>query len=86
MPVAGAIRIAGKRYLTMSYRRRMDSFDIGYAVDFSPDNRLWEEAGDAVIQVSSEPAGDGFESVTIRLAEALDSQSTAFLRLRVTAP
>ena len=86
MPVAGAIRIAGNSYLTMSYRRRTNASDIGYAVDFSPDNRLWEEAGDAVIQVESEPAGAGFESVTVRLVEAFDSQPTAFLRLRVTTP
>lgn len=86
MPVAGAISIAGRRYLTISYRKRMNAPDIGYAVDVSPDNRAWEEAGNAIAQVSSEPDGEGFHSVTVRLLEALDSQPTAFLRLRVTAP
>ncbi len=86
MPAAGVVTIGGQRYLTMSYGRRMNAADIGYAVDFSLDNRVWEEAGDAIIEVSSEPAGDGVNSVTIRLVEAFGSTSTAFLRLRVTAP
>ena len=86
MPAAGVATIGGQRYLTMSYRRRINAADIGYAVDFSSDNSAWEEAGDAIIEVSSEPAGDGVNSVTVRLAEAIDSTPTTFLRLRVTAP
>jgi hypothetical protein len=86
MPTAEVVTIGGQRYLTMSYRRRMEATDIGYAVDFSLDNRVWEEAGDAIIEVSSAAGEDGFNSVTIRLAEALGSTPTAFLRLSVTAP
>jgi hypothetical protein len=86
MLAAGIVTIGGQRYFTMSYHRRMDATDIVYAVDFSPDNRAWEEAGNVIVEVSSEPAGDGVDSVTVRLAEALDNRSAAFLRLRVTAP
>ncbi|MED5586781.1 MAG: lamin tail domain-containing protein [Verrucomicrobiota bacterium] len=86
IPFAGIIEIAGNNYLTMTYRQRMDAPGIGYTVDYSPDKKAWEEAGGAIEQVASQPAGDGFNSVTVRLLDPLESQPTGFLRLRVTLP
>ena len=86
IPFAGIIEIAGNNYLTMTYRQRRDTPGISYAVDYSPDKKAWEEAGGAIVEVASQPAGDGFNAVTVRLRESLESQPNAFLRLRVTLP
>ena len=86
MPFAGIIEIAGNNYLTMTYRQRRDAPGTGYTIDVSPDKKSWEDAGDAIVQVARQAVGEGFESVTVRLLEPLETRSTSFLRLRVTMP
>lgn len=78
----------GKRYLTLSYRRRLDApGTLHYVVEISTNLADWNAAtGDQIETISTEPVDDGIaEQVKVRIHPAItDSTPPAkFVRLRV---
>lgn len=67
-------------YLTVKFRARTDSADLGYHVELSEDLSRW--AGGAVL-VSMEAQGDGTAVYLYRLPSPLPARKTSFVRVRI---
>ncbi len=97
MPQASLTLDANKQYLELTFRRLKggsgDASDgytsngIHYRVECSETlNGTWETGSD-LLQVVGEPVdnGDGTESVTVRIKQAISESPCAFMRLNVSA-
>ena len=79
----------GKRYLNLTYRKRLDAAANGltYSVQTSTDLINWTANGPDVEAVSTSPSGDGItELVTVRIKPPLeDADVKKFGQVRVTS-
>ncbi|MCB1226224.1 MAG: hypothetical protein KDK99_10470, partial [Verrucomicrobiales bacterium] len=75
----------GKRYLTVTYRRRIQAAGFRYFVETSETLQPpWNDTGSDVQEVSVLPNGDGVtESVTLRITPAVVDGLRKFVRVRV---
>jgi hypothetical protein len=77
----------GKRYLTLTYRRRIIPAGVAYAVETTSDLTTWTPNGPDIEPISISPAGDGLtELVTVRIKPPLEDEGAKkFVRVEVTA-
>ncbi|MDZ4286935.1 MAG: hypothetical protein U0984_03200, partial [Prosthecobacter sp.] len=75
-----------ERYLTVSYRRRLNANGLDYVVETSSDLAGWAAAGANAETLAVTPTGDGLtEAVLVRI-HAPPGQSQTFVRVRVAIP
>ncbi|MGI9240532.1 MAG: lamin tail domain-containing protein, partial [Verrucomicrobiales bacterium] len=84
LPVAGieTVNVVGvdRDYVTLTFRRRPDSVDLNYVVEFSNDLGRWFANG---LFVRSSPLGEGVTLETWRAATPVSSQEKHYGRLRI---
>ena len=68
-------------YLTVTFRGRTDSSDLGYHVELSEDLSIWTPGA---ILVSMKSQGDGTAIYIWRLPQPLPAHAHSFVRVRVT--
>lgn len=75
-----------KKYLTVSFVRRIDTRDLGYVVAVSDDLKTWDRTQTKVEQVGAAvPNEDGItETVSFRLSASTSVTSRMFVRIEVT--
>jgi hypothetical protein len=77
----------GKRYLTLTYRKRLNATGLTYTVQTSSDLTTWTPNGPDIEPITTTPAGDGLtELVTVRIKPPLEDEGAKkFVRVEVTA-
>lgn len=74
----------GKRYLMLTYHRRIQRAGFVYSVETSTNMGQWSPFNADIHEVGAAPSGDGItEVVTVRVLPALKDSSGKFVRLRV---
>ncbi|MBI3869444.1 MAG: lamin tail domain-containing protein [Verrucomicrobia bacterium] len=68
-------------YLTVRFRARTDSSDLGYHVEVSENLATWIPGG---VLVSMEAQGDGIALYTWRLSSPVPARRSSFVRVRVS--
>lgn len=77
----------GKRYLTFTYRKLINSNGLTYRVQTSSNLSNWSSNGPDIEPISTVPAGDGVtELVTVRIKPPLEDGITKFVRVQVVTP
>lgn len=83
---AGDGEASSDRYLTVTYRRRLNPAGLNYLLETSSNLTTWQPVGDNAIIVSANPTGDDVtESVRVRVLPSLQN-GPGFVRLRVGMP
>lgn len=73
------------KHLTLSYRRRIGTTEIAYAVETATDLDTWQSGPGTVQPVGVPvPNGDGTETVQVRVIDPVSADPTRFIRLRIT--
>ena len=83
--VAPVINDAGG-FASFSYRRRIGSGSLTYAVESSTDLATWIPANDLEIDGAPSPNGDGTETVNLLSDLPTADRDDTYYRLRVTVP
>jgi hypothetical protein len=83
-PQMGSVEgVEGKRYLTISYRRRIQASGFTYVVETSSNLINWTSTAGDVTEMGTTPTGDGVtETCTCRISPAFGEASQKFVRVR----
>lgn len=83
-PVLGSAQGAdSKRYLTISFRRRIQTSGFTYVVETSPNLTDWTSTAGDVVELGVAPVGDGVTEIcTCRISPALGEPGQKFVRVR----
>jgi hypothetical protein len=82
LPVTGKMTDGPNEFLSLTYRRLLQSAGINYTVEVSSDMADWKNGPANTTEVSSTPEGD-FATVVTRDNTPMTSQNRRFIRLRV---
>lgn len=83
-PQMGSVEgVEGKRYLTISYRRRIQASGFTYVVETSSNLINWTSTAGDVTEMGTTPTGDGVtETCTCRISPAFGEAGQKFVRVR----
>jgi hypothetical protein len=82
LPLAQVISVSGQSYLSLTFRRRISTLDLTYAVETSGDLSTWTTINTPVGAPVNN--GDGTETVTIRDLVPFSGASHHFIHLKVS--
>jgi hypothetical protein len=82
LPVTGKVTDGSNEFLSLTYRRLLQSAGINYTVEVSSDMADWKNGPANTTEVSATPGGD-FATVVTRDNTPMTAQNRRFIRLRV---